>query len=203
MRAWVWPALCLSLALLALLAWALPSEALDWQPALFSSQPWRAWSGALVHWSGQHLRANLAGTAVLALLGWAARLEGRCALAWLLAWPLTQIGLLAEPGLLHFGGLSGVLHAGVAVAMVELLRRAGGTWRERSIGALIGLGLLIKLWLEAPLAGPPLRQVAGWDIAIAPLAHLTGCLAGLLCGLLVPRPHPPATLLTQGEERSR
>lgn len=184
-RAWL--GLCLALALLSLLAWFMPHDRFDWQPALFAGQPWRAWSGALVHWSGQHLQANLAGAAGLALFGWAARLDGRNALAWLLAWPLTQIGLLYEPQLRHFGGLSGVLHAGVAVGVLALLRRGG---RERAIGVLIGLGLLAKLWMEAPL-GPPLRQLAGWDIAIAPLAHLSGSLAGLLCAIAVTRAPAP------------
>jgi len=188
----VWLTLCLSLALLSLLAWLQPPEVqawLDWQPGLLGRQAWRAWTGALVHWSRLHLMANLAGTAVLALLGWAARLDARSSLAWLLAWPLTQIALLAQPGLLHFGGLSGVLHAGVAVAVVALLRRPG---RERGIGALMGIGLVLKLVLEAPLGGAPLRQVEGWDIAIAPLAHLTGSLAGGLCAIAMAVARVPA-----------
>lgn len=172
-----WSGVSLLLALGAGLAWPLTTAPLDWQPALFTAEPWRAFSAAFVHWSAQHLLANLAGCAVLAFVGASARLPGRAALAWLIAWPLTQIGLLTRPDLLHFGGLSGVLHAGVAVLVVELLRRGG---RDRSIGAAIGAGLLIKLLLEQPL-GAPLRQVAGWDIAIAPLSHLTGTVAGALC----------------------
>ena len=42
------------------------------------------------------------------------------ALAWALAWPLTHLALLAEPALLRYGGLSGVLRAGAAVAAVAL-----------------------------------------------------------------------------------
>lgn len=176
-----WSALAALLALLALLAWPLPHEALDWQPGLALAQPWRAFSAALVHWSGLHLAANLAGCALLAWLGARARLPGRCAWAWLLAWPLTQLLLLSRPDLLRYGGLSGVLHAGVAIIVVELLARRG---RERLIGALLALGLLGKLALEDPL-GPALRQAAGWDIAIAPMAHLSGVLAGAVCALLL------------------
>jgi len=176
-----WTALCLLLAWGAALVFALPTEALDWQPGL-THQAWRWWSAAWVHWSAQHLMANLAGTLVLASLGWAARLPMRAALAWALAWPLTQLGLLIKPELLHFGGLSGVLHAGVAVAVVSLAfapRRSERLW-----GLVIALGLLVKIALEQPL-GPALRQVPGWDIAITPLAHATGALAGALCALLV------------------
>ncbi|HEY0955277.1 MAG TPA: hypothetical protein VGE36_11000, partial [Roseateles sp.] len=64
--------LCAALAALCLLAWPLPREALDWQPALFATQPWRAVSAAFVHWTPVHLAANLAGCAVIALLGWRA-----------------------------------------------------------------------------------------------------------------------------------
>lgn len=170
-----WTGFCALLALGALLAWPLPADALDWQPG----KPWRAFSGAFVHWSALHLTANLAGCAVLAWLGWAARLPGRCALAWVIAWPLTQLGLLLLPTLLHFGGLSGVLHAGVAVAVIELLFRSG---RERWIGAAIGIGLLVKIALEYPL-GEPLRQVDGWDIAVVPFSHLSGAAAGFACAL--------------------
>jgi len=176
-----WTALCLLLAWGAALVFALPTAALDWQPGEVD-QIWRWWTAAWVHWSAQHLMANLAGTLVLASLGWAARLPRRAALAWALAWPLTQLGLLIKPELLHFGGLSGVLHAGVAVAVVSLAfvpRRSERLW-----GGVIGLGLLIKLVLEQPL-GPALRQVPGWDIAITPLSHATGALAGALCALLV------------------
>lgn len=178
-RAWL--ALAALHALAALLVWPLPREALDWQPSLAALEPWRAFSAAWVHWSPLHLGANLSGCAALALLGWRARLDRHASAAWLLAWPLTQLALLAWPGLRHFGGLSGVLHAGVAVAAVALLARQG---RERRIGALLAAGLLIKLTLEAPL-GPPLRQMAGWDIAIAPAAHLSGAAAGALCSLLL------------------
>jgi hypothetical protein len=60
-----------------------------------------------------------------------------------------------------------------------LLRPAGA---ERWWGLAIGLGLLAKVMLEQPL-GPALRQVPGWDIALAPLAHATGAAAGALCAL--------------------
>lgn len=174
-------ALAAVLALGALLTQSLPTVWLAWQPALAWAEPWRFWSAAFVHWSTQHLMANLAGCAVLALLGWAARLPARAALAWALAWPLTQAGLLLRPDLLNYGGLSGVLHAGIAVAVLELLRRPG---RERLIALAIALGLIIKLSLEQPL-GPALRVLPGWDILIAPVAHLSGAVSGAICGAVI------------------
>ena len=180
-RAWL--ALAALLGLGSLLAWPLPREALDWQPALAESQPWRGLSAAFVHWSTLHLGANLLGLALVAALGRAAPCDRRAALAWVLAWPLTHLALLAQPTLAHYGGLSGVLHAGVAVAAWQLLRD-GPDRRRRAIGAALLAGLALKLGLEAPWQGP-LRQVPGWDIALAPGAHLAGTLAGLGCAVLV------------------
>jgi rhomboid family GlyGly-CTERM serine protease len=178
-----WAALAAAFAAAALLAWWLPAPLLDWQPARAAAEPWRAFSGAFVHWSAQHLLANLAGAAVVGALGVAGPLPGRAALAWLLAWPLTQAALALQPALVHYGGLSGVLHAGVAVAGLWLLVTGGG--HRRAITGVVLAGLVAKVLLERPW-GTPLRLGSDWDIATAPLAHATGVLAGLLCaGLLL------------------
>lgn len=208
-----WWALC-ALAGAGALLTALAGEpaALRWQPERAWTQPWRWWTAAWVHLSTLHLVANLAGTALVAALGPAAGCGRRAALAWAAAWPLTHGALLAQPALAFYGGLSGVLHAAVAVAAVQLLRgpapagpaagcdadrpvgpvaapaadRAAGPGlppgRRRAVGALLAAGLAAKLLLEAPWAGP-LRHAPGWDIAIAPLAHAAGALAGALCAL--------------------
>jgi len=176
-----WLLLTAVLAVGSLLAWLLPAAALDWQPARAAAEPWRAWTGAFVHWSPLHLGANLAGAAGIGALGHAAKVPRRVTAAWFLAWPLTQAGLLLQPALAHYGGLSGVLHAGVAAVAVWLLAKSRG--RRRAVGAALAAGLLGKLLLEAPWAGP-LAHPAGWDIAVAPGAHLSGVLSGTACALL-------------------
>lgn len=181
-----WLPLCAALAALSLLFWPLPREALDWQPALAASQPWRAVTAAFVHWTPIHLAANCAGCAVLALLGHRAALGKPEALAGLVALPLTQAGLLLRPELLHYAGLSGELHALAAIAALALLVRGG---RERLIGAAIALGLVIKLALEHPL-GPVMRTTPGFDFPVAPFAHLTGAVAGALAWRLTFRKLP-------------
>lgn len=182
MRSQPWWWLCGLLAAGALLAWWLPSAPWDWQPGLATTQPWRWWTGAFVHWSARHLVLNLLGLLLLAALGRTAVCRARATTAWFLAWPLTQLGLLLQPTLRHYGGLSGVLHAGVAVAAWVLLRERNTL--RRVVGAALLIGLLVKVLLETPWLGP-LRQVAGWDIPIAPLAHATGACAGLLCAVLL------------------
>jgi rhomboid family GlyGly-CTERM serine protease len=174
----------------SLLAWWAPKGDLDWQPARLTSEPWRTFSAAFVHWSPLHLALNLLAATVVAGFGWAARLPGRATVAFALAWPLTQLGLLIQPALAHYGGLSGVLHAGVAVGTVWLM--AGGPGQQRRIGVAVFVGLCFKLVLEEPW-GPPLRSGGGWDIAIAPVAHATGTLAGILAaGLALPGRVPPS-----------
>jgi hypothetical protein len=97
------------------------TQALDWQAALGLHEPWRLWTCAWVHWSAAHLAVNLAGAAVVAFVGWRARLPPGAAGAWFAAWPATQLLMAAIGGdrlaatMPSYGGLSGVLHAGVVV----------------------------------------------------------------------------------------
>jgi hypothetical protein len=160
-----------------------------------------------VHWSWPHLAVNLTGAAVGAGVGWRARADVRAALAWLLAWPLTHV-LLGLPGaafargLPHYGGLSGVLHAGVVVLGLTLAfpraldaegpegshglapLTSAQAARHRLVGlALVG-GTLAKVLLEAPW-DPALRPSALLGIEVAPLAHACGPVAGLLACAVV------------------
>jgi rhomboid family GlyGly-CTERM serine protease len=161
--------------------WLTPRDALSWQPAHALDQPWRLWSAAFVHWTPWHLAANLLGCAVLAAFGMAARVPTRATGAWLVAWPLSHAALTLQPALTTYGGLSGVLHAGVAVAAWHLLRHDTGS--RRAIGAAVMAGLAAKLLLEKPW-GAPTQNIAGWDFPVAPLAHATGAIAGLVCAVL-------------------
>lgn len=179
---YAWGGLAALLGVLALGGWPAPHAALDWQPALALTQPWRALSAVGVHYSLLHLLANLAGTAAVGALGIAARAPLCASWAWVAAWPLTQFGLLLEPALLHYGGLSGVLHAGVAVIAVILLWPPSVPTR-RWVGLALLAGLVAKVGLEAPW-GAPLRYPAGIGIAVAPLAHASGLAAGLLCAIV-------------------
>jgi rhomboid family GlyGly-CTERM serine protease len=176
-----WLATTVLLAAAAAVLWPAPREVLDWQPSRAFDEPWRAWSAAFVHWTPWHLAANLLGCAVVAAFGVAARVPVRAALAWLVAWPLSHAALALQPALTNYGGLSGVLHAGVAIAAWQLLRHDIGT--RRVIGAAVMAGLALKLLLEKPW-GAPAQQMVGWDFLVAPLAHATGAIAGIVCAAL-------------------
>jgi rhomboid family GlyGly-CTERM serine protease len=187
-----WVALCAVLLGGALLGTLAPASALDWQPTRAALEPWRWWTAAFVHLSPLHLGANALGTLVVAWLGWSARLPARLAFAWLLAWPVGHLALgWVAPTLAHYGGLSGVLHAGVAAAAVHLMIApaegacdAREARRRRVIGVGIAAVLAAKLVLEAPW-GAPARSVEGWDIPVAPIAHTTGAVAAALLALLI------------------
>ncbi|MBQ0934269.1 rhombosortase [Ideonella paludis] len=163
----------------------------DWQPALALQQPWRSVTGALVHWSPQHLGLNLMGAALVGLLGWRSGVTLRDSLAWLLSWPLTHWGLMLQPELLHYGGLSGVLHGGAAIAAWRLSRQADA--RQRWVGRLLGAGLVLKCLSETPWQGA-LQRVEGFDFALAPLAHSSGVLSAGLMLLLLNLPAAVASL---------
>jgi len=178
-RAWVGVAALL--ACIALLGWSCAHEAIDWQGALAFSQPWRAFTAVGVHYSAQHLVFNLAGLALTGAFGFVAQVPTRIALAWLAAWPLTHLALLIKPELTHYGGLSGVLHAGVACVMTFAL--ISGTSLQRWVGVAALLGLCAKLASESPW-GAALRYPQGWDIAVAPIAHATGVFAGAVCSAI-------------------
>ena len=156
-------------------AWA---TGLDWQPEQVLRQPWRWWTAAWVHWNGLHLAANVLGCAVLAYWAQATQAPARWLGVWMLAWPLTHLLLLLEPRLAHYGGLSGVLHAGVAVVTCRALWLGVGV--QRTLAGVVALGLVVKLVAERPWDWP-VPVSPWWDFSVVTLAHATGAMAGLIC----------------------
>jgi rhomboid family GlyGly-CTERM serine protease len=178
---WIWLVLCMGLAAVSVHFLQADLFYLDWQPDLAFTQPWRAFTAACVHWSDRHLWLNLTGAVCVAALGFELSASGGCVFAFLLAWPLTHIGLGLRPELLHYGGLSGVLHAALVIIALHGLTQARA---QRFLAIVLIGGVTIKVLSESPW-GPVLRHPAHWDIAIAPLSHATGALSGLICGVIL------------------
>ncbi|HET9976637.1 MAG TPA: rhombosortase [Burkholderiaceae bacterium] len=174
--------MALLLAAAAVVAWRLPQELLVWNgpDALF--EPWRWWTAATVHRSGLHLAVNLIGCVVVGAFGLAARVPDRACWAWFAAWPLTHVALVVRPELINYGGLSGVLHAGVAIAAFHLARREQG--QRRAIGWAVLVGLTLKVIFERPW-GPVLVASPDWGFLVAPWAHGAGALIGLAGAALI------------------
>jgi rhomboid family GlyGly-CTERM serine protease len=179
-----WCAVALLLLVGTLLSLAFDAtRLLEWQPGQATHQPWRWWSAAFVHYSSLHLIGNLTGLTLTAAFGWVSRVPHRAALAWFMAWPLTHLAFLwAVPELMHYGGLSGVVHAGVAIVITYLLLT--GTRGQRAVAAAVLAGLLAKIATETPWREAVQRH-DGWDIGIAPMAHVTGVLSGVTCLVLM------------------
>lgn len=194
----LWLLICLCATLGSTALREAPTAFWDWQPALALQQPWRSLTGALVHWSPQHLGLNLMGAALVGLLGWRSEVTLRDSVAWLLSWPLTQWGLMLQPELLHYGGLSGVLHGGAAIAAWRLSQQADT--RQRWVGRLLGAGLVLKCLSEAPWQGA-LQRVEGFDFALAPLAHSSGVLSAGLMLLLLNLPSVLSSLSASSHDR--
>jgi rhomboid family GlyGly-CTERM serine protease len=185
----LWLVVCAVLGLASLAAWPIERTLIDWQPQRAWPEAWRWWSAALVHFTPLHLGANLLATALVAAYGWAARVPPVVALAWIASWPLTHLALWAKPELLHYGGLSGVLHGGVAAATLWLVLRGQGA--ARAIGWLMLIGQVLKLLFEMPW-GAAIQAPSELDVAVAPLSHAGGSIAGAVCTLLALRLRPPA-----------
>ena len=131
---------------------------------------------------------NLLGCAALIAWGNAATLGRRHTLAWLLAWPLTTLLLATSPSLLRYGGLSGLLHAGVAIGAWALFWHCQG--QRRMVGALVLAGLALKLLFEEPLLAhwlglnvPKLPLAGAPGFVVASYAHFAGAMAGLFCAV--------------------
>jgi membrane associated rhomboid family serine protease len=173
-----WPIAAAVLVLGAALAWGVPSTVLDWQPGLVWLQPWRWWTAVFVHYSVPHLVGNLLATALVGAYGWAARVPLRVSVSWCLAWPLMHLALLTQPGLLHYGGLSGLMHAGVACVNMALM--LSGRRAQVLVGAIMHGMLSLKIISETPWLSA-VQSSPDWDIPIASIAHLTGFMVGMVC----------------------
>lgn len=204
-RPWAWWAVALALGLPAsLLGWVPLDQALTewptWAAPLalqpdqgWQQPPWVYWSAAWLHGSAPHYLGNLMALLALAALGQFGRMPAAAGLAWALAWPLTHIGMLAQPELSRYIGMSGVLHAGAGVlAAFHLANRHPGA--HPKLGTLLMGGLTLKVFMENPWQ-TTLIASAESAINVAPWAHFSGSLAGSALGwliaLMAQPPRPP------------
>lgn len=185
-----WAALSLLLALPSLafdpVPLALPPE--FWPPDLARlalrpdqgvHQPmWSWWTTAWLHGSEAHLWRNLFGAGLILLLGVLSDANRQDTFAWLLAWPLTQVGMLMEPSLSSYVGLSGVLHAGAVIVGLANLHHPRQP-SHRAAGIVLLAWVAGKLIMENPWAHDLVLSEAS-AITVAPWAHLSGALAGVL-----------------------
>lgn len=150
---------------------------LAWGAGSWQHEPWSLWTASLVHLSPMHLLANLLALGAVAVLGWILRLPAAAALAWFVAWPLSTLGLLLWPGLTRYSGLSGLIHAGVAIVWVW----AAMDSRTKPWSFILLAGLGLKLLTEQAWSHASAFD-ATWGFEVVYAAHLSGALGGIVCG---------------------
>ncbi|MDO9439210.1 MAG: rhomboid family intramembrane serine protease [Hydrogenophaga sp.] len=183
-RSWLW--LCALHATASLLVWwsgqHTAESPLVWRAADWAHQPWTLWTSAWAHLNAPHLIANLLAMGGVAAAGWVLRPDARCTVAWLLAWPLSQISLLVWPQVAYAAGLSGLMHTGTLLLAVQLAlgRLRGGRWW----GLLLMWGVLTKVLLEHGWS-KPLVWEPDTGIQVVQAAHVAGAFWGVALGLVV------------------
>lgn len=182
-RAWL--LLCALHGVASMLLWwahAPAVQALTWYAELWPAQPWTFWTSAWVHLNTPHLIGNQLALGALTAAGWVLRPPLSATLAWALSWPLLQASLLWWPQVTHAVGLSGLLHAGVAVLGLHLLLSPAAP-KARPWGAVLLAGLVIKLLIERSWQQPLLNDPHS-DMAVVQAAHLSGAAWGAVLGTL-------------------
>jgi len=149
---------------------------------------WLVLTAQWVHWGWMHAAVNALGAVVLLLafrglvmarLQWAALLGGTVGVA---------VVLVLDTGCAYYAGASGALHGLLAGGGLGLLisappHHARSHARSRGVGAVVLLGLAVKLALQR-WHGDPLAP--GWlGFATYYPAHEAGAVGGLLSVLLV------------------
>ncbi len=187
LKPFVWIVLCVSLAVLCVAVWLLPQElqtAWRWRVDSWAGQPWQLWTASLVHLSDMHLFVNMLTLLCLTVIGWHAGAGGREALALLIAWPLSNVALLAWPQVQFYAGFSGLNHAiaGILSALFVIFFVVKRRWEPITFfltGVLLARLLWESGWRE------PLRPDASWGFNVVQAAHLSGALSGALSLWLV------------------
>lgn len=180
-----WLLLCMLHGVASMLLWWARDSAVDlltWQAHGWTTRPWTLWTTVWVHLNTPNLIANQLALGALTALAWMMRPPLGAALAWLLAWPLTQLMLPLWPQIGYAVGLAGLLHAGTAVMVVYLVAQRVPVARARRWGSLLGVSLLGKLWLESAWSYPVIWDTSN-EMSVVQAAHLTGALWGLVLAL--------------------
>ena len=141
--------------------------------AIGSGEIWRIVTGHFVHFSTEHLVANIAALAVLLRLAKRASAKEWMWLVFICPIALGVLLYVLRPELAAYGGLSGVLSAMFTfVAMQYAVERGATAWL---FWGAIGL-FAVKLWVEF-ISGASVVGTPGDGIVVEPVAHaIGGCL---------------------------
>lgn len=150
-------------------------------PRIAHGQLWRALTGPLVHATWGHLVRDLALVAI-AGAAYEAPLRPLRAPLFMAGLVLPGLAVLAVGDAEWYCGLSGLSHALLAAALsYELVRRRGA---GRAIVLALAAVAAAKPIFELVTGAPAFAMSLGDGVVQVPLAHVTGVLTGITCGLL-------------------
>lgn len=155
-----------------------------WRADDWDDRPWSLWTSAWVHMNTQHLISNQLAVGALAAMAWVLKPGLRASLAWLLTWPVIPLVLPYWPHIGYYAGLSGLIHAAVAVVGVYLVAGRTTVPMARRWGGMLLLGLLAKLLIERAWHWPVVWS-DNLGISVVQASHLVGAVAGTVATLAV------------------
>ncbi len=176
MRHKLWLALCVLHAVASMLVWWAGEPwgwDLTWRADNWLGRPWTLWTTAWVHLNTPHLIGNQLAVGALAAMAWLLRLGFRTGVAWFVAWPLLPLALLWWPQIGYFAGLSGLVHAAVAVVGVHLVWGDCPVRKAPRWGGILLTGLCLKLAIERAWHWPVVWDDAA-NMSVVQAAHLVG-----------------------------
>ena len=183
------PKITLGLVALTLMSFVLPrfGAALIFdRGAMGSGELWRLFTGHLVHFTPTHLGYNLM---VFIPMAWLLESQSSKGFAGLIISWAGGMGMALwalEPNLHYYGGLSGMICAGIAYLAL------GYTREKAPIGILAKLALVLllgKIILEFRQGGSILPHGANPKFVPLPLVHALGMAVGLVTFFLGPTSH--------------
>lgn len=184
-RWWLW--LCVLHGMASMLVWWAGEPAshfLTWRAGESWSRPWTWWTTAWVHLHTPHLIGNQMTIGAFAAWAWLVRPDRLTALTWCAAWPVSTLTLNVWPQIGYCVGLSGVLHAGIAIMGLFMLRGRFRRGSERVWGWLLLTGLGLKLFSEQGWHSPVVWDSAA-NLSVVRAVHFTGALSGVVMALLM------------------
>jgi membrane associated rhomboid family serine protease len=164
----------------------LAAHPLAWDATGWVARPWTLWTAAWVHTAAGSLGGNLLALAALAVVGAALGASRPQAIALLVAWPLGTLALLRWPEVTSYGGLGGPIHAAAMVLAALVARRPA----LKPLSPLLFAGMALKLLAEQAWV-QPVAFDPSWGFNVVYAAHLTGALAGAVCGWTAVLVAPP------------
>jgi rhomboid family GlyGly-CTERM serine protease len=175
----IWTGLILGLSIIS---YAFPqvSYALIYdRAAIFKGEVWRLFSSHLVHFTKLHLFYNLMAFGVA---GWIIEYRGYqhfVPLCLLMAFFISVFLMVMKPGMIYYGGLSG-LASGAVYYLALFGLRESHPWRLVCIVTLFFVP--IKIFLEMDM-NQSIFAYSG-PFMIMPLSHIIGCLVAVFLFLV-------------------